>query len=98
MAHTRAWRNFKRMQDSPVGVAALTYAGGVVHAFEALPGGMGLLAQRRLLWPFTFFIRSLALPLLVGGMRRPLGRYVWLSFKAGFGQTPTSVLTGVGLL
>jgi hypothetical protein len=98
MAHTRAWRNFKRMQDSTVGVAALIYAGAVVHAFEVLPGGMGLIAQRTLLWPFTFFMLSLGLPLLVGGMRRPLGRYVWLSFKAGFGQTPTSVLTGVGLL
>ncbi len=98
MAHTRAWRNFKRMQDSTVAVAALIYAGAVVHAFDRLPGGAGLIAQRTLIWPFIFLTLSLGLPLVVGVLRRPLARYVWMSFQAGFGQTAVSILTGVGLL
>jgi hypothetical protein len=96
--HTRAWRNFKRMQDSTVAVASLIYAGAVVNAFEALPGPSGLVAQRTLVWPGIFLSLSLGLPLVVGPIRRSLTRYVWLSFQAGFGQTVMSILTGVGLL
>ena len=41
---------------------------------------------------------SLVVPLLVPWIRERLGRYVWMSFIAGFGQTPISVLTGIGVL
>ena len=98
MAYTRAWRNFKRMQDVTVAAACLIYAGAVLHAFDRLPGGLGLIAQRTLLWPVMFLFLSLALPLVVGAIRRQLTRYVWMSFQAGFGQTPGSVVIGVGLL
>ena len=98
MTHTRAWRNFKRMQDTTVAIAALIYAGAVLHAFGHLPGGKELIAQRTLVWPAIFLTFSAGLPVLIGGLRRPLQRYVWMSFQAGFGQTATSILTGVALL
>jgi hypothetical protein len=98
MEFSRAWTNFKRMQDVTVLAASLIYAGAVLYAFQTLPGGAGLIAQRTLLWPSLFLFLSLAVPLLVGWMRRRLLKYVWLSFQAGFGQTASSVLIGVGLL
>jgi hypothetical protein len=98
MAFTRAWRDFKRMQDVAVCASGLIYAGAVVNAFAVLPGGRRLAVQFTLLWPAGFLFLSMAVPLLVGPMRRLLARYVWLSFQAGFGQTAVSVLSGVGLL
>jgi hypothetical protein len=98
MAFTRAWRNFRRMQDVAVAASGLIYAGAVVNAFAVLPGGPHLAVQFTLLWPAGFLFLSMALPLLIGPTRRLLARYVWLSFQAGFGQTAVSVMSGVGLL
>lgn len=98
MAHTPAWRNFKRTQDLTVATAGLIYAGAVLHAFSHLPGGFALIAQRTLLWPGVFLAISLGLPLALAGLRRPLMRYVWMSFQAGFGQSARSILSGVVLL
>jgi hypothetical protein len=98
MGFSRAWRNFKRMEDLTVVTAALIYAGAVVQAFRRLPGGRDLIVQRTLVWPGIALLLAIAIPLLVGPLRRALTRYVWMSFEAGFGQTPGSVLGGVGLL
>lgn len=98
MAHTPAWRNFRRTQDLTVATASLIYAGAVAHAFGRLPGEPHLIAQRTLVWPAVFLSLSMVLPILVGGLRRGLARYVWMSFQAGFGQTATSILWGVALL
>jgi hypothetical protein len=98
MAHTPAWRNFRRTQDLTVATAVLIYAGAVVHAFGRLPGEPQIIAQRTLIWPAVFLSLSIALPLVVGVLRRGLARYVWMSFLAGFGQTATSILWGVALL
>lgn len=98
MAHTPAWRNFRRMQDMTVAAAVLIYAGAVLHAFERLPGAVGVIVQHTLVWPGIFLLLSLGAPLALGAVRRPLARYVWMSFKAGFGQTAGSVVVGVGLL
>jgi hypothetical protein len=98
MAYTPAWRNFKRTEDLTVVTAALIYAGAVVHAFNRLPGETALITQRTLIWPGIFLSLSLSLPLALGVIRRPLTRYVWMSFKAGFGQTVVSILSGVVLL
>jgi len=98
MPHTPAWRNFKRTQDLTVATAGLIYAGAVVHAFDRLPGGSELIAQRTLIWPAVFLSLSFTLPLLIGAVRRPLARYVWMSFQAGFGQNVRSILSGVALL
>jgi hypothetical protein len=98
MAHTPAWRNFKRTEDLTVVTASLIYAGAVAHAFANLPGGTAVIAQRTLIWPGIFLTLSLALPLGLGAIRRPLTRYVWMSFQAGFGQNARSILSGVVLL
>jgi len=98
MAFTRAWRNFKQMEDLTVAMAGLIYAGAVLHAFARLPGGVELIAQRTLVWPAMCLLLAIAIPLAVGPLRRALMRYVWMSFVAGFGQTAGSILTGVGLL
>ena len=97
-AHTPAWRNFKRMQDSACVVACLIYAGAVLHAWRVLPGP----PQKKLVFtlaaPLIFLALTVLLPMVVGGLRRLLRHYVWLSFKAGFGQTPGSIISGLGLL
>ncbi|MET0294575.1 MAG: hypothetical protein ABW042_06110 [Phenylobacterium sp.] len=97
MEFTRAWRNFKRMQDLSVVAACLIYAGAVLHAFRTL-SPHDLVAKGTLLWPAPFLLLSLALPLVLPPLRRALTGYVWMSFKAGAGQTPASVLIGVGML
>jgi hypothetical protein len=97
MAHTPAWRNFKRTEDFAVATSTLIYAGAVLHAFNRLPLSGPTIAQRTLVWPAVFLTLSLALPLLFGGLRRPLTRYVWMSFRAGFGQSARSILGGLAL-
>jgi hypothetical protein len=97
-SYTRAWRNFKRMQDFTVAVASLIYAGAAVHAIGRLPGGPGLVLRWTLMWPALFLAASLVAPLVIPPVRRWLTKYVWMSFQAGFGQTPGSVITGVALL
>jgi len=98
MGFTRAWRNFKRMQDLTVVAAGLIYAGAVVHALGRLPGGTATVLRWTLLWPALFLVAALVIPLLVPALKRGLARYVWMSFQAGFGQTPGSILIGVALL
>ncbi|MFC3068653.1 hypothetical protein [Phenylobacterium soli] len=98
MAFTRAWRNFKRMQDLTVAAAGLIYAGAVVHAFDRLPGGTAVVLRWTLMWPALFLLVSLFVPLVIAPLKRWLARYVWMSFQAGFGQTPGSIVTGVALL
>lgn len=97
-SYTRAWRNFKRMQDMTVVVAALIYAGAAVHGLGRLPGGDALVLRWVLLWPAPFLAASLIVPLIIAPLRRSLTKYVWMSFKAGFGQTPGSIVTGLLLL
>lgn len=98
MTHTRAWRAFKRTEDCACAFASLVYAGAVLHAWRVLPGT----ASAKLLWilaaPSLFLGLSFLLPILIGPVRRLLVRYVWMSFKAGFGQTPGSVVVGIALL
>lgn len=97
-SYTRAWRNFKRMQDFTVTVASLIYAAAAVHAVGRLPGSAAMVLRWILLWPALYLAASLVAPLLIPPVRRWLTRYVWMSFQAGFGQTPTSIVTGVALL
>jgi hypothetical protein len=98
MAYTRAWRNFKRMQDLTVAIASLIYVGAAVHAIGRLPGGTAMLLRWVVIWPGVFLLVSLAVPLAIRPLRRGLARYVWMSFQAGFGQTPGSIVTGLILL
>lgn len=98
MAFLKAWRDFRRMQDVATAASSLIYAGSVVHAFSVLPGGPAVIARHALVWPATALLAGFALPLLILPARRALARYVWMSFISGFGQTPVSVLSGIGLL
>ena len=98
MVFSRAWRNFKRMQDLTVAAASLIYAAAVVHALAVLPGGQASVLRWTLAWPALWLAGSFLIPMLWPALKRWLARYVWMSFQAGFGQTPTSILTGVTLL
>lgn len=98
MTQSSAWRTFKRTQDLTVLTAVLIYGGGVAHAFGRLPGDRDAIVRSTLGLPAMFLLAALALPLLVGVIRRPLARYVWATFQAGFGQTVGSVMGGVLLL
>jgi hypothetical protein len=96
--HVQAWRDFKRMQASACLFATLIYVGAVLHAWRVLPGAQGLKLAVTLGFPAFYFAAALLAPLRVKPLRRLLKRYVWMSFAAGFGQGPVSVLTGLGLL
>jgi hypothetical protein len=85
--HTRAWRNFRRMQDFTVVTASLIYSAAAVHAVGRLPGSPALVLRWILLWPGLYLLASLVAPLAIPPVRRWLTRYVWMSFQAGFGQT-----------
>lgn len=96
--HITAWRVFKRMQWTSVAVGVLLYAAVSMHGWAALDWPD---AQKRLVivyGPAVFFAVSLTAPLVLPFLRRPLKRYVWLSFAAGFGQKVTSLVVGLGLL
>jgi hypothetical protein len=96
--HTPAWRAFKLTEDCACIFASLIYLAATLQAWRVLPGD----AAAKLTWtvaaPLMFLVLSFGLPLLIGRLRRLLESYVWMSFKAGFGQTPVSVLSGLGLL
>ena len=69
-----------------------------MHAIGRLPGGSGLVLRWILMWPALYLLASLVAPLIIPPIRRWLTKYVWMSFQAGFGQTPASIITGVALL
>jgi hypothetical protein len=86
------------MQDVAVTAGLLIYAGAVIHAWRVLPGATGLKAELTLIFPAAFLLLFWVGPLAVGPVRDVLGRYVMLSFDAGFGQTPISVVSGIAVL
>ena len=96
--HTRAWRDFKRMQAAAPLFATLLYAAAVVHAWGVIPAGDAAKRAFLLLFPAVYGMAVLVVTLQMQVVRRWLKRYVWLSFASGFGQSPVSVLTGLGVL
>jgi hypothetical protein len=86
------------MQDCACLFASLIYVGAVIHAWRVLPGS----AQTKLIFtiaaPMMFMALVMLLPLVLGGLRTQLRRYVWMSYNARFGQTAGSILSGLGLL
>ena len=95
MVHTQAWRNFKRMQVSACLFGGLLYALAVVRAYDVLPGVPGqpwLKTFVFLIAPALFFAMTLLAVFTATPLRRLLKRYVWLTYAAGFGQTPWSVV------
>lgn len=89
--HTQAWRNFKRMQFSACLFGGLIYGLTVLRAFSVLPGERGDKLFVFIWAPLGFFVLTLAASLTAAPIRRLLKRYVWITFAAGFGQTPWSV-------
>ena len=89
--HTQAWRNFKRMQLSACLFGLLIFALTVVRAIDVLPGALNEKLFVFVLAPLGFFGLTLAAALFASPLRRALKRYVWITFAAGFGQTPWSV-------
>lgn len=98
MTYTRAWRNFRRMQDGSAAVGSLIYAAAIVHAWRVLPGAAGLKFELTIVAPAAFLLLTWLVPLGVPPLRRLLRRYVWISFTAGFGQTAGSVISGLIVL
>ena len=95
---TRAWRAFKRTEDCACLFAAFVYLGAALHAWRVLPGDVRLKALVVLAAPAAFAGLCFAAPLLVGPLRQLLLRFVWRSFGSGFGQSPLSVMSGLGVL
>jgi hypothetical protein len=95
---TETWRNFKRMQLSACLFGGLIYALTVVRAFDVLPGAANLKLFVFVVAPMGFFALTLAAALFAAPLRRLLKRYVWVTFQAGFGQTPWSVAGVLTLL
>lgn len=97
-SHTSAWRNFKRTQDCACLVACLIYLGAALHAWRVLPGAVQTKLTFFVAAPMIFLALTVLMSAVIGGLRRQLRRYVWMSFNAGFGQTPGSIISGMGLL
>ena len=93
-----AWRQFKRMQASACLFALGVYAAAAVHAWRVLPQSGDFKSLFTLLFPAVFLMAVLWTAIVVTPIRRWLKRYTWLSFAAGFGRSPISVLTALGVL
>jgi hypothetical protein len=98
MVYRKSWLDFRRMQDVAALASLLIYGAALIQGYLVLPGGGLLFRERLLIWPGLFALISFAVPLAILPVRKQLARYVWGSFHAGFGQSPPSVLTGIGLL
>lgn len=98
MAHSLAWRNFRRMQDLSLVFASLAWLANAILAWELLPGSRELKLAVIVLFPAIYLVGVTALGMLVKPLRELLKRFVWMSYKAGFGQTVFSVLLSMGIL
>lgn len=98
MALSLAWRNFRRMQDLTLGFASLAFAADAILAWPVLPGSVTLKLAVIVGFPAFYLVAVAAAGLLVPPLRRALTRFVWMSFKAGFGQSVLSVLISVAAL
>ena len=96
--HVLAWRNFKRMQASACLFACLIFLGAVLYAWRMLSVPPSTKLIFSLGFPALYLAACFAAPLYVRPVRRWLKEHMWRSFLTGFGQTPISVLTVLGLL
>lgn len=96
--YTPAWLRFRRMQAAACLFASGVYAAAALHAWRLVPAPMDVKRLFTLVFPAVYFMAALWAPLQIGPVRRWLKRYTWLSFASGFGQTPISVVTGLGVL
>jgi hypothetical protein len=86
------------MQASAFAFAALVYAGALARAWTVLPDPDRLRWPVLVVFPALYALTVLLVALWAPPLRRRLKRYVWLSFVAGFGQSASSVLSGLAVL
>lgn len=98
MAYTAAWRNFRRMQQLSLAFASLALIADGIAAWPILPGSLGLKATVILAFPIAYAVVVAVVGLGVRPLRLFLQKFVWMSFKARFGQTVFSVLLSVTVL
>ena len=98
MAFSLAWRNFRRMQDLTLLFASLAFVADALLAWPILPGSVNLKLMVILAFPALYLLGVMLFGLWLKPLRRVLVRFVWMSFKAGFGQSVLSVLLSVAVL
>lgn len=98
MAFSLAWRNFRRMQDLTLVFAVLALVADALLAWPVLPGSPALKLAVIVLFPVLYLAGVVACGLLIRPLRLFLMRFVWLTFKTGFGQSAVSVLLSFAIL
>lgn len=98
MTQSPDWRNFRRMQDLTLGFASAAYVADAILAWPIIPAATGFKLAIMLFFPLVYLIGVTALTLTIKPLRELMTRFVWMSFKAGFGQTVFSVLASIGML
>lgn len=98
MALSPDWRNFRRMQDLTLGFAAAAFVADAILAWPLIPAETGFKLSILVFFPAVYLIGVTALTLSIRPLRDWMTRFVWMSFKAGFGQTVISVLVSIGML
>ena len=89
---------FRRMQASVLAVGLLVYAGAALDAWQAPPSGGALKWRLTVIYPGAYLVLTLVGALTIPAVRGALRRHLWISYRAGFGQSVISVLVGLGLL
>ncbi len=94
MSHTRAWRNFRRLEDGVAVFAGLALAGAGIRVWETSPLAQSFKLIAVVAAPVLFVALAILVPISVPAVRKALTGYVWKSFTSGFGQSARSVLSG----
>lgn len=98
MALSLAWRNFRRMQDLTLGFACLALLADAILAWPVVPGTIGLKVIFIVLFPAFYLTVVAACGLLIAPLRDFITRFVWITFRTGFGQSVISVLIPFAVL
>lgn len=98
MAYTPAWRNFRRMQNLTLTFAVLAFVADGLMAWPILPGTTRLKVLVIIVFPALYAAAVAAVGYWLPPARRRALRFVWITFKTGFGQSVVSVLLSVAIL
>lgn len=98
MIPKESWRLFRRMQYSVLAVGVLVYAAAAIDAWGVVPGQALFKWRLTTLFPGVYLVVTLGAVLWIPPLRRAIRRHIWVSYQTGFGQSPISVIVGMGLL
>jgi len=98
MAFSLAWRNFRRMQDLTLGFACLAMVADAILAWPVVPGGTGMKLTFIVAFPLFYLGLVAVCGLYIARVRDFITRFVWITFKTGFGQSVISVLIPFAVL